>query len=49
MVGETEVAQWGSKTTGRTHILSLTRKQLNRFTQAPGTHTLTLHIRYCQY
>lgn len=44
-----EVAQYGSKTGGRTHVLTITRNPLNTFTQAPGTHTLTLHIRYCQY
>ena len=44
-----EVAQWGSTTNGRAHILTITRNQLNAFTQAPGSHTLTLHIRFCQY
>lgn len=44
-----EVAQFGNKTSGLSHTLTITRNALNGFTQAPGTHTLTLHIRYCQY
>jgi len=44
-----EVAQFGTKTNGLTHVLTITRNALNNFVQAPGTHTLTLHIRYCQY
>lgn len=47
-----EVAQYGSATTAgteRIHVLTITRNALNDFVQAPGTHTLTLHIRYCQY
>lgn len=44
-----EVAQWGSSTTGLNHVLTITRNPLPDFTQGPGTHTLTLHIRYCQY
>lgn len=44
-----EVAQFGSNTNGLTHVLTITRNALNDFVQAPGTHTLTLHIRYCQY
>lgn len=44
-----EVAQFGNKTTGIDHILTITRNALSDFTQKPGTHTLTLHIRYCQY
>lgn len=44
-----EVAQRGSSTGGLSHVLSITRNPLPDFTQGPGTHTLTLHIRYCQY
>lgn len=44
-----EVAQFGNSTNGVNHILTITRNPLTDFTQAPGTHTLTLHIRYCQY
>ncbi len=44
-----EVAQYASPTTGRNHTLTITRNALNDFVQAPGTHILTLHIRYCQY
>lgn len=33
---------------GRNHQVTLTRGVLNSFTQAPGTHTLYLHIRICQ-
>lgn len=44
-----EVAQFGSSTNGLTHVLTITRNALNNFVQAPGTHTLTLHMRYCQY
>lgn len=44
-----EVAQRGSSTAGLSHVLTITRNPLPDFTQGPGTHTLTLHIRYCQY
>lgn len=44
-----EVAQFGNNTNGLTHVLTITRNALNSFVQAPGIHTLTLHIRYCQY
>ena len=44
-----EVAEFASSTNGINHILTITRNALSDFTQAPGTHTLTLHIRYCQY
>ena len=44
-----QVAQYGNRTTGRNHTLTITRKAMNTFKQAPGTHVLTLHIRYCQY
>lgn len=44
-----EVAQLGNGTNGINHILTITRNALSDFTQAPGTHTLTLHIRFCQY
>lgn len=43
-----EVAQSIDKK-GVTHVLTITRNPLPNFTQAPGTHTLTLHLRYCQY
>jgi hypothetical protein len=42
-----EVAQYASSTNGRDHVLTITRNALNDFVQAPGNHTLTLHIRYC--
>lgn len=44
-----EVAYRGTKTSGTTHVLTITRNALNDYKQAPGTHTLTLHIRYCQF
>lgn len=44
-----EVAQYGGKTSGRDHVLTITRNPLADFVQAPGIHTLTLHIRYCNY
>jgi hypothetical protein len=45
-----EVAQYSTRTTGSvSHVLSITRNPLTSYQQAPGTHTLTLHIRYCQY
>ena len=44
-----EVAQYDSSTSGVNHTLTITRKALKDFVQAPGTHTLTLHIRFCQY
>lgn len=44
-----EVANYASSTTGLSHTLTITRNVLNTFQQEPGSHTLTLHIRYCQY
>lgn len=44
-----EVAQLGTSTKGLAHVLTITRNAMNTFTQAPGDHILTLHIRYCQY
>ncbi|MEJ6979306.1 hypothetical protein WG906_02515 [Pedobacter sp. P351] len=44
-----EVAQLGIPTNGINHVLTITRNALSGFVQAPGTHTLTLHIRFCQY
>ncbi|MBC7487031.1 MAG: hypothetical protein H7282_09810 [Cytophagaceae bacterium] len=44
-----EVADFPSSTTGLSHTLTITRNTLNTFSQEPGNHTLTLHIRYCQY
>lgn len=44
-----EVAQYFTSTTSRSHTLTITRNILNTFVQEPGNHTLTLHIRYCQY
>ncbi|MBC8054104.1 MAG: hypothetical protein H7Y13_13645 [Sphingobacteriaceae bacterium] len=43
-----QIAQ-GASTNGRNHVLTITRNALNTFTQAPGGHVLTLHIRFCQY
>lgn len=44
------LAQGGSTSgnAGRDHQVTLTRGVLNSFTQAPGNHTLYLHIRICQ-
>lgn len=44
-----EVANFGSSTNGLSHTLTITRNMLNTYQQEPGSHTLTLHIRYCQY
>lgn len=44
------LAQGGSTSgnSGRDHQVTLTRGAWNTFTQAPGEHTLYLHIRICQ-
>ena len=44
-----EVADFPNNTNGLSHTLTITRNTLNTFEQEPGNHTLTLHIRYCQY
>ncbi|HYK76379.1 MAG TPA: hypothetical protein VEV16_05335 [Daejeonella sp.] len=43
-----EIAEANNKK-GVNHVLTITRLPLPDFTQAPGTHTLTLHFRFCQY
>lgn len=44
-----EVANFTTSTNGLSHTLTITRNPLSTFQEEPGNHTLTLHIRYCQY
>ena len=43
-----QVVVAAGKAKSRTHQITLTRAPLSTFTQAPGTHTVLLHIRICQ-
>lgn len=46
--GSYQVVVSATKAKNRTHQITLTRAALPAFTQAPGTHTVLLHIRICQ-
>ncbi len=43
-----QVVVAAGKVKSRTHQVTLTSAALDKFTQAPGTHTVLLHIRICQ-